>query len=194
MKLLASILFIFGLYIHAAGFNENMDKKIYYDADRTQQESFEDMSKELNLFIKDEANEELVRSYVDGKVVLSDEEQELLLEEQDETASNNQEQIEETNTAQTTLDQEESQDEELEQKDTSPGFFAKLLESVGIGSTKTIQTQDSTEELEESQIEDTQEEVQDEVQEDTQDETQEQIDQNLEDTQNQIEEVQNDEQ
>lgn len=171
MKLLISFLFIYGLYIQAAGFNENMDKKSYYDADRTQQDEYEKMSKDLKLFIKDQVSDKMIQDYKHGDVVLSAEE----LEYQ-EDYSDEQENQSETNTT----DKQPSFFSKMMEKigmgstkktepkieDNQPSFFSKMMEKIGIGSTKKIEpeiqedlktTEDEAEVKTETQINPTQE-------------------------------------
>ena len=154
MKILMSILLVLGSFAYAAIVDTNMDKKVYYDADRTEQDKLQVMSKELELFINDEADESLISEYKNGEVEATSEEIEL----EKEALENIPNEKSDVKAIQTnTKDKAE---------DKQPGFFARMLEKIGIGSTKTIQPADEaadttvSKEVQPPQEEQAQEEVQ----------------------------------
>jgi hypothetical protein len=109
MKILISFLVVLNIYTYALeGFDSNMDKKVYYDANRDTQKGFEKLSSELDLFIKNKADDDLIELFKNGKLKDS----ELLVN------TNENKKI---------------------QKKKEPTFFDKILEKVGLGSTKTIE-------------------------------------------------------
>ena len=122
MKILVNFLIIFSVYIYAASeVGTNMDKKVYYDADRTVQDKFQSLSDELSLFINNEASDDLINQYKDGKL--------------DETEIN------------PVVVSSQNQNQNLAKANATttpkvlveePSFFAKMLEKIGIGSTKKI--------------------------------------------------------
>ena len=141
-KILIGFVLFVGLSLSASNayYNTNMDKKIYYNADRSENERLEKMSEVLDKFITSEANETLVQNYKNGKLKLSTEELELQQQNTVVVDTNKSKKgffsrifsfgSKKEDTKQKTIKQETNNDK--------PGFFAKLFEKIGIGSTKKL--------------------------------------------------------
>jgi cell envelope opacity-associated protein A len=120
MKILVSFLITFSMYLYAAdGISTNMDKKVYYDADRTVQDNYKVLSEELELFIDNKASEKLIKQYQNGPLKKS----EIKIAKKVATKG-------------ATTPTQQTQTKE-------PGFFAKMLEKIGIGSTKKLPVEDT---------------------------------------------------
>jgi hypothetical protein len=78
MKILISAILVFSTYIFAnEWFDINMDKKIYYDANRDNNDILDKMSEDLTLFKTSKADDILIDKYKNGTLKLSKEELEL---------------------------------------------------------------------------------------------------------------------
>ncbi len=133
MKIILGVVILIGVATNVFGMN--MDYVKFYDADRTENDKLETMSKELKLFITSEANTSLISDYKYGELVLNEEEllaQEERLKESQEAEA----QLNEVKTNQKETPKVPT--EETVQTDEKAGFFARMLEKVGIGSTKKI--------------------------------------------------------
>lgn len=121
MRYITIVLFLLSSNIYAASlYDTNMDRKSYYDADRTQQDQYEKMAKELNLFINNTAPQEFIDLYKNGELKLTKEE--LELESQKEDIKNSLD----TNTISNNVETTSKED----------GFFSNLLGSIGLGTKK----------------------------------------------------------
>jgi len=118
MKILSLVL-IFSGYLFAIVFETNMDKKVYYDANRDNQDKLEQMSKKLKLFITDKASKKLILEYKTAKVKATKEELALQKEASKEKQQKNTTKVD-------------------TKQPVKAGFMAKLLEKLGIGSTNKI--------------------------------------------------------
>jgi len=108
-------------------FADISDRKIFYDANRDHNDKLEKMSQELQLFIDSTATKELIEQYKNAKIELSEEEKEAELKAKEEEA------IKEKIDANSKV---------VETKNEEPSFFAKMLEKIGIGSTKKLPAED----------------------------------------------------
>lgn len=117
MRVFMKILLIVGLF--SSIYANNLDQKKFYDANRDNNEKLEKMAQELQLFIDSTASDELIKEYKEAEVELTEEEKEAELEAQREAA----------------IAAGEAIPDEAQQE---PGFFASMLEKVGIGSTKKL--------------------------------------------------------
>jgi len=149
MKIAVKVAIFLGLVVNI--FGANYDYVKFYDADRTENEIREDMSKELKLFITSEANATLIAEYKAAELVLTPEELEAK-EETDKEAKENQPkevvQKTEPSPTQTITDEKVVEDEEA-------GFFARMLSKIGIGSTKKIvPAQSSSTSVEKKEVKD----------------------------------------
>jgi hypothetical protein len=128
-------------------YNENMDKKVYYDADRTHNDQLASMSEVLEKFITSEVNSTVIHNYQNGKLKLSQEElimQANNVENKTNPAVNKVDTKKESGFFSSMMSkigfakepsQEEQPNNVIEEK---PGFFASMFEKIGIGSTKKL--------------------------------------------------------
>ena len=148
IKILISFTIFLGLGLSAADvYNENMDKKVYYDANRDHNEVLKEMSEVLEGFITSEVNETIVQNYKNGKLQLSQEELELQKQNGGQNIKNNLNSVKQTKVgffdnmlSKIGLGGSEKK-KDIVQKEPikeEPGFFTKMLEKVGIGSTKKL--------------------------------------------------------
>lgn len=123
IKFYISFLLIFGSYLYGVDkFDTNMDRVKHYDVDGDVQKSFEVMSLELRKFIDSTASQALVEQYKNGKLELSEDEKELIVENSDVDNTD-------TTTAENT---------ETIQETKEPSFFSRMMEKIGLGSTKKL--------------------------------------------------------
>ena len=126
-------------------YNLNYDKKIYYDANRDENEKKEQMAKILEKFINNEANESLINEYKKAKLKLSKDE--IKLQDEAGMEVNSKENKKRgffSNLFSFGSDKNKNnkkinkQNKKISKKEEKPSFFAKLLEKIGIGSTKRL--------------------------------------------------------
>jgi len=132
-KITISLTIMLSSYLFAInGYDTNMDRVKYYDASRQQQEEYAKMAKELKKFISSTASQKLIEQYKNGKLKLSKEE--LLIQKQKNQNSN------------TPLQPAQQQATKQTQKDksTQPTWYERLLEKIGIGSTKKLPQETKT--------------------------------------------------
>jgi len=128
MKKILKLLLIVGTMLYSYSFfSENMDQKVFYDADKTQNDKLAQMSSKLDKFINSDVNDSVIVQYKNAKVLLSEEEKAKLVEEANKKVAQNQ----------VSSTKQQTQNEK-------PGFFARMLEKIGIGSTKRLPTQEDS--------------------------------------------------
>ncbi len=137
MKKILIVGFVVFANMYGSTYNVNMDKKVYYDADRTQNEIYAKQAEVLEKFIKSKVDKATYEAYKNGKVKLSAEELEL--------QANGGQTNKKTGFFANILDQiglGGSKTTSSSASDKKPGFMARMLEKIGIGSTKQLSKDD----------------------------------------------------
>jgi len=152
IKIIISLLVFLSLEVSAESiYNTNMDKKIYYDADRSHNDKLAQMSEELDKFIHSEVNQSVIEEYKNAKVQLSQEEQELQLQNgnsntvvSDKNITTKKKSFWDSMLDKVGLGSKKGESKVSQSTQNKPSFLDRMFEKIGIGSTKTLSSDDNT--------------------------------------------------